>query len=129
MTKIDKKLLWAQPYLKEASTLVNLDNLKELKGYYVYHTQGVARQEGQTLRTKNNKYTITLRLNRGGAEQDGLIYLYDFLHTLAHELAHLKYWGHTHQHIKLTCKIFIKFAKVLKEQGITDTYKRITINE
>ena len=28
MTKLDKKLLWAQPYLKEASTLVNLDNLK-----------------------------------------------------------------------------------------------------
>lgn len=126
MAKLDKKLLWVQPYLKEVSNLIPLESLKELKGYYVYETQGVARQEGQTIRNKSNKYTITLRLNRGDA---GLIFMYDFLHTLAHELAHLKYFEHDYKHIKLTCKIFSKFAKVLKEQGITDTYQRITINE
>jgi len=45
--------------------------------------------------------------------------------TLAHELAHLKHWEHTPEHFKLQTQILARFAKVLKDLGIKDTYQRI----
>lgn len=124
MTSLDKRLLWIQPYLKAVANDINLSKLKAIKGYYVINK--IPSQDGQTIRTKN-KYVITIKLNRTNINEPN--FLYEFLHTLAHELAHLKYWSHCGKHMELTAKLFCKFAIVVKNQGIQNTYKRIEINE
>lgn len=124
MTKLDHKLLWLQPFLKVVSKDVNLNKLKSLKGYCVVHKRPA--QDGQIIKRGKYSYTITLKLNRGNLDEPN--FMYEVLHTLAHELAHLTYLDHSPDHLKLTAKLLQKFATVLKRQGVTNTYKRININ-
>jgi hypothetical protein len=51
------------------------------------------------------------------------------LDTLAHELAHidiLPFEGHTPEHYKMKCRIALRFAAVLKREGITDYSDRFS---
>jgi hypothetical protein len=123
MTILDKRLLWLGPYLKAIHRDVNFSKLVAIKGYYVFNKQTL--QEGQTI-CQGRKYTITLKLNRGNLDEPQFIY--EILHTLAHEVAHLKFFQHSPDHLKLTAKLFNKFGTVLKKEGVTNTYKRIEIN-
>lgn len=123
MTILDKRLIWIQPYLKAIANDVNFSKLKAIKGYYVVNKMPL--QDGQTI-CHRGKYTVTIKLNRGNFDEPNFIY--EFLHTLAHELAHLKHFNHSAEHMKLTAKLFGKFATVLKKEGIKNTYKRIDIN-
>lgn len=123
MTKLDHKLLWLQPYLKAISNDIDLTKIKAIKGYVVVWKNPTC--EGKAV--KEGKYfTITMKLNRANLPEPN--FLYEILHTLAHELAHVKHMDHSPEHLKFTAKLLQKFATVLKRQGVTNTYKRIDIN-
>jgi predicted metal-dependent hydrolase len=126
---LSKKLEWLRPYLDAAKGLVNTDKLKAITHYTVPISK-VKHTEACLIRydTKNYKMTITLYDHKRVKLPNGkfkmthkrhrLSYILD---SLAHELAHLKYFDHRPEHIVLQCKILARMAKVAKKLQITDT--------
>jgi hypothetical protein len=126
---LSKKLEWLRPFLDAAKGLVNTDKLKAIS-HYTVPTSKVKRTEACLIRydAKVYKMTITLYDHLRVKQKNGkfkiehrrhrLSYILD---SLAHELAHLKYFDHRPEHTILQCKIMIRMAKVAKKLQITDT--------
>jgi hypothetical protein len=114
---------WLEPFIESVSSLIPLERLKRVIGYKVRARLSTTQQAQIIKHLPNGIIVITLRIakwnhttNKHEKECIGTI-----LEALAHELSHVLFWEHTPEHFELQSKIQIKFAKVLKKQGITDT--------
>lgn len=125
--KISKRLKFLIPYLnKDVGKLVNLKKLKAIKTYTIPLNK-FDDSDGAIIRYDTNHYVITLRITKNNYlnQTQSLEYLYNILEALAHEISHLKHWNHTPDHYVLTNKIGTLFGKMLKKQGVKDTYMKI----
>ena len=122
--KVQKQVRWLLPYLESVSDLIPARKIRALKGYKV-SAKKYAQQYGSCVKEHNGQFTINMRLYRYDEVSKVYLsfYLGHLLETFAHELSHCIEWNHTPRHIKYTGIILSRFAKVLKKQGITDTYK------
>lgn len=129
--KIDKHLLFLKPFIEASSSLVDLKRIKAIKAYRV-PSHLCERSYASILREGNNK-TFTININlwkhvlkgtgkKKYVEKHKRQYLAFILDSLAHELAHVKYWGHPYGHFQLQVKIMAKFGKILRKMNIQDTY-------
>lgn len=126
--KFSKKIEWLRPYVECVKGMVNLDKLKGISTFKVPLSK-VKTTEACLIRydAKNFKMTITLYDHTRVRQKNGkfkvqhrkhrLNYILD---SLAHELAHLKYFDHRPEHLELQAKLLIRMSKVAKKHGITD---------
>jgi len=130
--KMSPELLWLRPFVMCAKDLCNIKRIDGIRGYAVpldKSEQGDA-QIIETIATK--RVVILIRVMNHRAKNGIVVsrspsYISEILDHLAHELAHLKHWEHTPKHYKLQTTIMRRFASILEEQGITDTWKRIKL--
>jgi hypothetical protein len=132
MAKISPELEWLRPFLDSAAGLCNTARVKTIRGYAVPMDKS-EQQDAQILvdnKTKQADILIRVmnhRSSAGRVVRRSPSYVSEVLDHFAHELAHLKHWEHTPEHFKLQTRIMRRFASVLKEQGITDTWARIKL--
>lgn len=116
---------WARPYLQELGGLnliLPVHRLVSIKGY----RQTKQKLDGSlgTTSALNGWYSITILLKYAHKKQGQC--LEDLLFTLAHELAHLKYWQHTPEHLVLTARILFQFSMTAQRLKAGDTSKPVT---
>lgn len=128
--KIQKNIKWIEPYVISVKNLVPLKQLDGISGY----TIPMGKEQHQYAAIWYNKYGrkryhiyLALKNNYNIVKIQKPQYLAAFLQYLAHELSHMKHTEHTPEHFELEAKILLRFARVLKKSGITDTYKRIKV--
>lgn len=124
--KYTKNVQWLKPFVESAKNLVNIYNIKSIRGYLVpLHKE--ACKDGRNISPKGQrKRHITLRIwDHDGKKQYRKRYE-DILTVLAHELAHVSYWEHTPDHFELMAKIMVTFKKELVKENITDTSARFS---
>jgi hypothetical protein len=121
--KYSKNVLWLKPFVDAVKNLVTLDKIRNIKGYRVALDKDPMCDARTTKWYGKRKKTITIRI----WESDGEKHLrarYEFiLESLCHELAHIDiepFEGHTPEHYKMKCRIALRFANVLKKEGIKD---------
>lgn len=124
--KYSKNVLWLKPFVSLTKNLVPLNKVKSIKGYKV--KKGcLERAYGSTVRDSEGKYSVNLKiydLKENKQKYKGSM-VSTILDTLAHELAHTKTgFDHTPEHYELTCRIALKFSKILEKNGIMDTTMR-----
>lgn len=124
--KVQKQVKWLVPYLMSVKHIVPIHRIVALKGYKVpKHLEEQA--YGNCLKDHKGRFTISMRLYRWDKKSKEYLSLYigHLLETFAHELAHTCKNCHNHSplHMKYTGIILARFEKVLKKQGIKDTYK------
>jgi hypothetical protein len=124
-TKFHKSVTWLAPFLKSVGNLVPTDRIKWVKGYSV--PRGKKPKADAYIHMFGNHKTFHINLELSSIKKGKLIspYLYNFLDSFAHEIAHLIHWEHTAEHFKLKNQIQLKFVKVLKQLKIDDTYVTI----
>ena len=122
--KSHKKCLWLIPFVESVKDLIPTKKLTGLKGYKV-SPKKFAAQYGACLQDYDGTFIINMRLYRYDEVTKKHVTMYQghLLETFAHELAHMVIWEHNAEHMRYTGKILQRFAKVLKKQKITDTYK------
>lgn len=121
--RFSKNVLWLRPYVDACKDIVDLTKIRNIKGYRVSLDKNPT-CDAKTIKWHGErKKTITIRI----WESDGEKHLrarYEFiLEGLCHELAHIEiepFKGHTPEHYKMKCRIALRFAAVLKREGITD---------
>lgn len=125
--RIHKNVSFILPYLKSARKLVPLERLDTIKGYKVdlYKSE---RSYGSIV-TNGSRANINLLITNNYVLENKQrpIFLMVILDSLAHELAHLVHWKHTPDHMMLQVKILRNFVRVMKKNGVKDTYKRIRL--
>ncbi len=121
--KYSKNVLWLKPYVDAVKNVVNLDKICSIKGYRVALDKKPVCDGRTTKWEGKRKKVITIRI----WEKDETKHLrsrYEaILETLAHELAHIDivpFGCHSPEHFKLKSRIALRFASVLKKEGITD---------
>lgn len=74
----------------------------------------------------DGKYTIAIKIKDYSKKKRKYknSRLMVILETLAHELAHTKYWEHNYKHFELTGLISVRFARILKKVKIKDISRR-----
>lgn len=122
--KTHNKTKWLIPYIESVKDLIPTHRIIALKGYKVPKNKYAA-QYGACLKDEKGKFTINMRLYRYDQKTKKYVSLYlgHILETFAHELSHTKVWDHSPKHMYYTGLILSRFEKVLKAQGIKDTYK------
>ena len=133
--KFWKSVEWLRPFINSGNGLVPLHKIREVMGFKVaLHKQtqsaattikfysdrgGSATYFKITINTHD--YTVKTLGNGKFKKVDhrelSMSYVLD---SLAHELAHLKYWEHSPEHLVLQCRIMARMAKVAGKKGITD---------
>lgn len=123
--KIQKKLKWVAPYMEVVKDLVPVDKLSGIRSFSV--PLGKKENVYATITNRGRKFNINIKvLNNDEFEnKQKPAFMNDILHHLAHELAHLKYWYHDGNHMILEAKIMLRFGKLTKQLGVTNTYKRM----
>lgn len=125
---ISKDIAWIKPFVKAAEPLVPINNINRILSYRVVPGKAECVDGNNIRHAGERKRTITVKSKNQAFDKDGRFTGYSdvliahLLDTLAHELAHLVHWEHDHKHYKLTARINIKFAAVLKKYKIKDTY-------
>jgi hypothetical protein len=111
---------WLTPFINSVKDLVPLDKLDAIKGYKIKRNYEPG-QYGACIKTiATNRYVITLKM-KDWSKQDKKYKnatIGGILETLAHELAHLSYWEHTHEHWKLQSRIQLRFSNVIKKLDV-----------
>ncbi len=118
--KIQRNIQFLEPFIQSASKLVNLNKINKVNGYVVAANK-FSHQKASITR-HGNKFNINLNLSDDSGQNE---YLAVFLDSLAHELSHLSEWEHGPDHLELQAAILGRFAKVLRKQGVKNTYRRI----
>ena len=124
LMKIQKNIAWIRPFLLSVKTLVPLNKINRINGYSVPPGKSENAYASIT-RVSTRKCNINIKLTSN--ENQKPIFLAALLENLAHEMAHLVVWEHTHKHFALQARILTRFSKVLKKAGIKNTYARIKI--
>lgn len=119
--KLSKDLKFLMPFIESAKSLVPLHKIKAIKSYKV-NKKRISRTYGATMESRQ-RYIITLRSAHWvPRDKDYTVEtLSMMLDTLAHELAHVKYFDHSYKHFKLQMLILLKFSDILKKLNIKDT--------
>lgn len=123
--KLDKRLEFIIPFLKEVEHLVPIKKITRIFGYTVPLNKH-ENTYGSCI-TTGGKFSINLliTLNNYKRKKQSYIYLDLFLIALAHELVHTKYDDHDDKFFALQSLIQLHFANILKKQKVKDTYIRI----
>jgi hypothetical protein len=132
MTRISKDLIWLQPFIKSVRSLVPL---KKVRRFFAYKLPLDKRELAVAWCTNNNDgtYTISFSTHDRVVKRVGNCFEYtgyarrcraEILDTLAHELAHLKYFDHDIRHYRLQLQIMWRFARVMERKGVKDTWSR-----
>jgi hypothetical protein len=129
--EIDDDMSWMIPYLMVAKRKgVPIWRIGQIKGYVIPEGKAEGQQAQIFINENGKKYTITMLKQKqvmGGDGRRQKVVAYqdiedayafeDTLLTLAHELMHLVEWNHTADHLILTAKLFLAFARFAKKQG------------
>lgn len=119
--KLSKDIEFLRPFIESAKSLIPLHKVKAIKTYKV-NKRYMSRTYGATMESRQ-VYVITLRAAHWVPKDKGYTVetLSMMLDTLAHELAHVKYFDHSYKHFRLQMLILLKFSDILKKLGIKDT--------
>lgn len=124
--KINKNLSWLKEYLELAQEYVPaLKNIKEVKELYHQKNKMQRIQGSLSYDIFFGNYTLSLyttykRIEVKNRRTKAVIKPYstiDVLSTLAHEIAHLKYWDHTPKHKMLESQLTMLFMEHLEKLG------------
>lgn len=120
---------WLRPYINSAGKLVPLKKLYGVRGFKVALDR-LEDADGRIATSDFRKFVITVRVDSQAWKHAGKgkfkavrhspRTLEDVLFTLAHEMAHIKYWAHTHNHALLSARILARFYKTAQKLGVTD---------
>lgn len=127
---IQKNLKWVEPFLSSVKDLVPLKQIQSIKGYSVPLNKEMNQYASITFNVygrKKFRINIALKNNHVIINKQKPQFLAAFLQYFAHELSHTKHFEHSPEHFELEAQIMLRFARVLKKSGITDTYKRIKV--
>lgn len=105
MAKIDKRLKWITPY-------VELTPAWLVKPYAIR----IVGADPRTIQHGSIELLgrrVTIRLTLGNTAE----YI---LHTLAHEMAHLRHWEHGPDHLELTGELFAIYTRHAFKLGLPD---------
>lgn len=122
--KLSRDLQWLRPYLRLASPMIpNMKKLEAVKKLSA-RKDTIPRIHGSTLKCHKGKYTINIYTHYNSVASLCPAKLIkkkytkiDMLITLAHELAHMRYWNHTPERQILESQLTIIFMVHLKNQG------------
>ena len=126
--KFSKRNEWLREYVESAHGLVNLDKLKSVTTFTV-PTSKIKKTEACLTRydSKNFKMTLTLydhirvRRTNGKIKVEHKRHNFNYvLDSLAHELAHLKFFDHRPEHLALQARILVRMTKIASKNGILD---------
>jgi len=130
--RYSKDLLWVKPYVDAVAEMVPLNRLTSITGYKVPIDK--VEQCSALISKCAGWYRITIRNYRPDYESlgDGKFvknghkreYVAVILENLSHELAHLKIWEHTPDHLLLQARLLTRMARQAKKQGLKDTFNR-----
>lgn len=124
--KYTKNVLWLKPFVDEVSNLVPLNKIISIRGYKV--PKGLEeRSYGSTVK-HDDKYSINIKIYNFIDKKHRPSSVSMILDILAHELAHTKIFDHRPKQYELTCRIALKFSRILEKNGIIDTSMGITNN-
>lgn len=125
-TRISKDIQWLSPFIQLARGLVPVDRVREIRSART-PLDKIERSVATCRRLPGGFYRITIKTHyqrekgagdgtftRTGYARHNRFYLLD---SLAHELAHVKHWDHTPQHLLLQSKLLSRFARELERQG------------
>ena len=126
--------MWLHPFLEVAQEYVSFNRFRAIESFKV-PLEKTHRAYGRCLHYEyNNTYKIRLLTHRaryrprvkGRCDRQFKAAYYTalsietILETLAHELAHIKYWEHSLAHHRLTCELHLAFADVCVKIGEKD---------
>lgn len=124
--KISKDLEFLRPFIESAKGIIPLYKLLIVRSFKV--RPGLEAQTyGSTLKHSiQDTYVINLRVYEWSKmkkkyKPETLTLVLD---TLAHELAHLKYFNHSYKHFKTQALISLRFSDIIKKLGIKDVSAR-----
>jgi hypothetical protein len=121
--KYSKNVLWLKPYVDAVKNIVNLDKICSVKGYRVALDKNPVCDGRTTKWQGRRKKAITIRIWEKEDDKHLRSRYEAILETLAHELAHIDttpFGCHSPEHFKLKSRIALRFATVMKKEGITD---------
>jgi hypothetical protein len=128
--KIHPSLFWVKPFLASANGLVSLKNVLEISAYKVPLSKQ-SKTDAQLI-TYTADATHKIMINTHWQKTESLgngkfkntrykrVRLNFMLDSLAHELAHIKYWDHSPNHLRLQAKLLSRMANIAKQLGIED---------
>lgn len=114
---------WMLGYISKAKHLLpNIGKLKRIT-FRAPPKNKVTRCEGICV-NNGGVYSITIhsclyRISKGNPVEWKRVQfsMFDTLHALAHELAHIEFWDHTIDHKVLELKILLIFVRELEKHG------------
>lgn len=105
MAKVDKRLKWLEPYVALTPAWLVKPYIIQIVGADPRTIQhGSIEQIGKR---------VTIRLTLGNSAED-------LLHTLAHEMAHIRYWEHGPDHLELTGDLFALYTRHAFRLGLPE---------
>lgn len=124
-----------KPFVEAVAHLVPTHKIRKIRGYRAKRGFAVDTHGNAVIR--RGMYDISIMLVKTKRERlaDGSYvynktkdeYIFEILHTLAHELSHIhpKGWDHTLFHVALETKIMAIFIKIMKKHKVQveDYYK------
>jgi hypothetical protein len=118
-----KNVLWLRPYVEAVKDIVDLTKIRTIRGYKVPLTRNPTCDGITTKFYRKKGHLISIRIwEKDGEKHLRAIYEH-IVDTLAHELAHIgevPYGSHSPDHYKMKCRIALRFATVMKKEGIED---------
>lgn len=135
-TRFEPSVKWLEPFFDSAKDLIPAHKLQRVMGYRVPFSKDHKSEAMCTQYTENEikiYYVISIALDvhldipltkcfKCGrrAKKSARPLARNTLTNFAHELAHLKYIVHSHEHWDLEARISRRFTKVLKQMAIKD---------
>jgi len=121
--KYNDSTRWLEPFVDAVAHLVPIERLNAIKGYKVLKNKEPSQQGQIIMDLASRRFVITIKALKYNKESKCYKneYIGTVLETLAHELAHTKFWEHDTNHWKLQASIQSEFGNVLERDGIEDT--------
>ena len=110
-----------------------LNGTKRLKGRCIHHKRDdifkitIGLRNAKFVESEDGKYTQRKTGKHFKHVMGDWIEFRSVVHTMAHELAHLKFWNHGPQHIGYTTNLFKQLVAMLEEKDISikcDPFKK-----
>jgi hypothetical protein len=131
--KIERNAKWLIPFINEVKDLVDFTKIKKIRGYWI-PLDKMAQADAWCTRDEDGKYIVSVQIyekimKRTGKKTFKFVgYQYqclaETLNSLAHELAHVRYWEHSINHNMLRLKIEWRFNEVLRQRRVKDVWQR-----
>lgn len=129
-TRLAKDIQWLGPFLRLAKGLVPIHRIREIRTART-PLDKIEHSVATCGKLPGGFYRIVIKTHyqrqkaigegrfvHSGYARHSKLFVLD---SLAHELAHVKHWEHTPQHLVLQSKLLLRFARELERQGFHST--------